>query len=347
MGLAATPDPGGLLQQVMGVVTPVPEKGRTVVLGGEIERGVSDDTQTEAEGVSKKDKEAGASETEKEAEPKPPGEKPEAAAPEIGQVAQNIEAGLKAIGIPRGLWKSLLPQDQRQLAKGVLKDLYEQRAAYGRSVRWTFAPEAELLGLTPNGERSALAVDLLKVRAGIAAHQIAIAEKEIELQQASVAYAEQDVELRKKAVEQQDVVTDILKELLKHFERWRALSVWGVIFLTVALVFSLVLMVWLFILAGDDKISDWALPASIFALALFVISPAVLLLRERPLKGIDEAGWPGVDSSKPQDQASASGDAAQAATAPAATAPAATGTAPAAPTSTTTSTTTFAAQRPG
>ena len=217
----------------------------------------------------------------------------------------------------------------------------------GGAFRWTFASEAELLGLAPDADRSNLAVDLLKVRAGIAQHQLAAAHKDRDLQQQAVEYAEQDVESRKKVVEQQDTVADILRELLAHMKRWRELSVWGLRILGVELVLSLGFLIWLFILAGADKISDWAFPTAIFALALFVISPVVLLILERPLKGVDEAGWPGggLHPLRPHRRRPHPAGTAPAATTPAATPPA--GTAPAAPTSTTTSTTTFAAQRPG
>jgi hypothetical protein len=45
---------------------------------------------------------------------------------------------------------------------------------------------------------------------------------------------------------------------------------------------------WLIAIAADKQISGWSLPLAIFALAVFAASPTVLLLRERPLKGIDE-----------------------------------------------------------
>jgi hypothetical protein len=333
MNLAGSPDAGALIEAVMGSITPVASGGSPIVVGGAVGDGGQEESKKESEG-SKKGSPA-PPDTAQKAEPAAGDQKPQVAAPEIGPVAQNIEAGLKAIGIPPELWKTLPDSDRNELAKEVLEDLYKERSAYGRSVRWTFASDAELLGLAPNeDDRGALAMDLLKVRAGIAEHQLAAADEEIELQQQSVAYAAQNVALRMKAVEQQGVVTEILSELLAHFKRWRALSVWGVIFLSVALVFSMFLMVWLFRLARADKISDWALPAGIFALALFVISPAVLLLRERPLEGLDKAGWPGAESSKPQGQTPASSEAAPAATAPAATKPGST--APVATTSATT-----------
>jgi hypothetical protein len=197
-------------------------------------------------------------------------------------------------------------------------------------------------------------MEVLKVRTGIAGHQLAAAEKETELRQQAVDMAAQNVELRKKVVEQQDVVADILKEILAHMKRWRGLADWGQRILIAELVVSLGFMIWLFILAGqENKISDWALPAAIFALAIFAISPAVLLLLERPLKGLDEAGWPGGAAPAATAPAATPADgAAPATTTPAATATA--GTAPAAatfaataPGTTTTTTTTFAKLRPG
>jgi hypothetical protein len=40
-------------------------------------------------------------------------------------------------------------------------------------------------------------------------------------------------------------------------------------------------------LANQDKLNGIELSILVFVLALFVISPAVLLLLERPLKGVD------------------------------------------------------------
>jgi hypothetical protein len=341
-GIAAPSDfTGQIIDGVMSSVKPVERGGSPIGIPGDVPK----DPNQQPPPSSDKDQKA---------EPAAADDKPKVTAPEVGPGAQNIAAGLEAIGVPLELWKTLPYSERKALAKTVLTDLYKERSAYGRSVRWTFASDAELLALAPDDvSRSTLAVDLLKVRAGIADHQLEAAKKQVELQKESVEYAEENVKLRKKAVQQQDVVTDILKELLAQFERWRLFSWFGVAFLAVGFVFSMALIFWLIKLLRDGKITDWwLLPTAIFGLAIFVISPAVLLLRERPLKGLDEAGWPGVSS--PATSSAAAG-AAPAATAPAGTAPAATApaaTTPAATTaaatpSATTTTTTFVAQRPG
>jgi hypothetical protein len=53
-------------------------------------------------------------------------------------------------------------------------------------------------------------------------------------------------------------------------------------------IFAAEMTAWLIAIAADKQITGWSLPAAIFALAVFAASPTVLLLRERPLRGIDE-----------------------------------------------------------
>jgi hypothetical protein len=234
----------------------------------------------------------------KKDEPKPADgtEKPAA---EVAPLAQTIEAGLKAIDVPPGFWAALSPEAQREFAESALNAMYRDRSSHARNIRWTFSQDAELLSYAPDdASRSELAVAILKTRTGLAEHQLDSAAQDVALKAKSVDYAEQGVELRRKAVEQQDAVAKMLTEFLAHLKRWRDLSIVGVVLLIVTLLFSMAIIVWLVILTKDDKLSDWGLPTAIFALALFVISPAVLLLRERPLKGLDEAGWPGTAPAK-------------------------------------------------
>lgn len=63
----------------------------------------------------------------------------------------------------------------------------------------------------------------------------------------------------------------------------------GLVFLIVTTLLSIAGVVYLLTYLTPHKdVSDAAIPIIIFVLALFAISPAVLLLRERPLKGLDE-----------------------------------------------------------
>lgn len=246
----------------------------------------------------------------------PPDEKPEKAET-AAPLAQTIDAGLKAIRVPTEVWRTVSLQDRREFASELIRDLHKERSAYARNIRWTFAPDAELLNQTAEGSaRAELAGNVLKARVGLAEHQVALANQDVALRKESVAFAGEGVALRKEAVKQQAEVTKMLAEFVTQLKKWTSLANWGLGFLIVTTLFGMAMTLWVIKLARDDKITDWAVPTAIFALALFAISPAVLLLRERPLKGLDEAGWPGAGPSATAQETSA------AAGAPAATPPA-------------------------
>lgn len=252
--------------------------------------------------------------------PAPDGGTPKEAEP-AAEIAQSINAGLQAIGVSSELWGYLRTEAREEIAEQVVRGLYSERSAYARKVRWTFAPEAELLNEAAENSRSELAADVLKAREGLAPHQIALAAQAVELQKQSVALAEQDVELRKQAVEGQQVVVEMLREFVVQLKKWTSLADSGLRILWVTVVFGIVATIALMVFLWADKISEWVIPTVIFALALFAISPAVLLLRERPLKGLDEAGWPGGQPSSPPQQ-EGSGGSGGATTAPPANQPA-------------------------
>jgi hypothetical protein len=217
-----------------------------------------------------------------------------------GETAESsIAAGLEALGVPSELWGFLSADAQKALSEIIIRDLYRERAAYARTVRWTFAPDAELLSAGPDETRNELAAKILKTRSGLADHQVNLANEEVELRKQAVALAVQDVELRRQSVEAQKVVIDMLREFVAQIRKWTWLANWGLYFLIATVLFGIAVTVALVWMAWDEKISEWAIPAAIFALALFAISPAVLLLRERPLKGLDEAGWPGTQPPAP------------------------------------------------
>jgi hypothetical protein len=98
----------------------------------------------------------------------------------------------------------------------------------------------------------------------------------------------QDVELGRQAVAREQEAVELLRVFRGQASKWTALATWGVGLLLVTVSFGIAMTTWLVLLAGERKISVWALPTAIFVLALFAISPAVLLIRERPLKGLDE-----------------------------------------------------------
>jgi hypothetical protein len=224
--------------------------------------------------------------------------------PPVADAAQIIAAGLQAFVVSDEMWEGLEKSKREELSATVLEDLYKERSQYGQTVRWTFAPDAELVRLIDDGQRSALATKILQTRAGVAGHQVDLANVDVSLRKQAVALAVQDVEVRKQNVETQKKANELLSEVLTHLKRWGTLSWFGLVFLIVGVLFGMGVTVALVAMAWQGDISEWAIPAGIFALALFASAPAVLLLRERPLKGLDEASWP----SSPQQPAGASGE---------------------------------------
>jgi len=121
---------------------------------------------------------------------------------------------------------------------------------------------------------------------------------------------EQDVELKKELLKQQSQVTQLLDEFVNHAREWRHLANTGNSFLIYLTVFATAVTGFLAYLLFDGKLDAWAFPAAVFVLALFAISPAVLLIIERPLKGIDQwmpGGKP--EDAKPDSSSASSGDA--------------------------------------
>jgi hypothetical protein len=141
-------------------------------------------------------------------------------------------------------------------------------------------------------ERNALARDLLHSRLALRKHEAARAAQEVELARAGVKAANLHTTMTQ---ERNAEALKLVAERRKQVQKWTQLALPGLIALAVTTVFGMAATAWLILLAGRGKISSWSLPAAIFVLALFAASPAVLLLRERPLKGIDE--WkPGAGS---------------------------------------------------
>jgi hypothetical protein len=89
-------------------------------------------------------------------------------------------------------------------------------------------------------------------------------------------------------------------ESLKHMKKWRSIAKIGLLVLGFTTAFSMVAVGYVLLyLAPNDDVSDAVIPIIIFVLALFAISPAVLLLRERPLEGLDKWSPPTGTGSAP------------------------------------------------
>jgi hypothetical protein len=200
--------------------------------------------------------------------------------PETADKANVVREGLSAIATDPSLWKYVELSDRRELAKSVLTALYAARQSYAERVEWVLAPELPLLSLSPKEHQKALAQRILERR-----EQISTEDRQL---------LEQDVERKKVGIEGQRKVLAVLDEFLEHARKWRQLANWGIGLLLACVGLAIAMTIYLIVFKSD--VNQWALPAIIFALALFAVSPAVLLLLERPLKGVDEWKPGGGDS---------------------------------------------------
>jgi hypothetical protein len=249
-----------------------------------------------------------------------------------------IAAVETVLGDPEGIWAHLAA-GKDELAAEQIRARYADRAEFARRSQWALSPELALLDLvTDDEERSGLASDVLKVRANLTVNDESVrashadlAAKRVDLEGRRVELEGKRVELEGKRVALAHEGVETAREMRRHMEKWRKLAGLAPWFLGFTTTFAMLAIAYMVLkVLPDDDVADATVPIAIFALAVFAISPAVLLLLERPLKGIDE--W--VPGSKPATDAPA-------APTPPATAPAAT-----APTATTPTATTPAATTP-
>lgn len=183
--------------------------------------------------------------------------------------------------------------ERAAIATKALRDIYERRTTYTDPVPWVLAPESRLLAAVQ--DQPGLAADILRAREGIAEHQVRLAnaraltaEHEAALVDQRVKAAEKELTLIERRIDLAGQGVAVAQELVTQMKRWRDLADWGKWALTIMLGLAVVGVGVLMYFLGDDKVDGWEVALATFALALFVISPAVLLLRERPLKGVDQ-----------------------------------------------------------
>jgi hypothetical protein len=235
--------------------------------------------------------------------PEPKAEPDKPASEDAAPDAELVEKGLAALAVPQPTWADITDAGARSArAEEVIAKLFEQRAAYADRVQWMLAPELELLERVADAEREPLAASLLKQRSGLAEHQLALdrqraarAEQGVELLKQDVARREQAVELDKTRVALEEQRVELAKkgvalagEAIEHMKKWLTLANWAIGFLIFSLLVATAGGVAVLLLVAYDELDDWAAAPLVFVLALFAISPAVLLLRERPLEGLDK-----------------------------------------------------------
>lgn len=203
--------------------------------------------------------------------------------------AATMTAAIPAFVDPSALWKWADKGERGELARKLLPDLYEDRSKFSKKTEWTLAPEMVLLEASPEDRQRHLAEELLKVRGQLTSADVSLREADAELVKKKVELAGKDVELAGKRVELAGKGVSLAGEMLDHMKKWRSIANWGLAFLVATTIFSMAAVGYVLLkLIPDKEVSDVAAPIIIFVLALFAISPAVLLLRERPLEGLDK-----------------------------------------------------------
>ncbi len=225
----------------------------------------------------------------------------EADASSASEKAQLIEKGLPALDLPEPLWGYLDLKKRGELAM----DTARARLAYANRASWDVAPELELLDLVdrPLGDPKRT------VKQNKASELL---EERIRLAKAETDLSREDVFLKQERVKQQAIATVMLAEALKQSVAWRDLAKTGKRVLLALTVFAAVIVALLthLLFRTTNSLDPWAYSVAVFALAVFALSPAALLIIERPLKGIDEWTPEGKSDAGQQAQSQASGAAA-------------------------------------
>ncbi len=214
--------------------------------------------------------------------------------------AETLKAALGALADPGAIWAWAEDGKRGELARTLLPDLYDNRAALSERAAWLVSPETVLLDRLCEDKRGGLAEELLRARSKLTEADTRMRGSRADLLAKKVELEAKEVELAGKRVDLAENGVALAGEALAHMQKWRSIADWGLAFLVATTVFSMAAAAYVLLkLMPGKEVSDAAAPIIIFVLALFAISPAVLLLRERPLEGLDK--WsPGGGSSESQ-----------------------------------------------
>lgn len=204
------------------------------------------------------------------------------APPALADPAATIAATIPAFPDPLPLWAYIGQADRDPLARALVSSLNESRTKFARRSEWVVAPEMVLLDACASDQREDLAKRMLEVRAALTDADKATRDATAKLAAERTALAGERVKFASKGVE-------LAGETLKHMQKWRSIANIGLWVLGFTTAFSMAAVGYVLLyLAPNEDVSDAVIPIIVFVLALFAISPAVLLLRERPLEGLDK-----------------------------------------------------------
>ncbi len=138
---------------------------------------------------------------------------------------------------------------------------------------WPMLPDRLLFESLQQTEQRSLAASILRARYGIQSEAAGIQSELTHLQIALVR-------------------VETAEELRKSIAQWRSLARIAPWFMAFTLLIALGLLVGSVLLTKWGSLDGYQLSGVIFMSAVFVISPATLLLLERPLRGVDAAAAP-------------------------------------------------------
>lgn len=175
---------------------------------------------------------------------------------------------------PATVWDDLGPEVKKRLAESLVREAAKARIELLRKSAWGAAPEMVLLDQLGEPVKPRLAQKILEVRTEATAADDARRAAEAKLAEERAALA--------------GVLKESFVEVSEQMKTWRSLAGLGKVMLVLATIFAAVGIAATIVFAERGKLGEVETPIIIFALAVFAISPAVLLLRERPLEGLDK-----------------------------------------------------------
>lgn len=251
---------------------------------------------------------------------RPPGPTPAPAQPAVpaagaerdAAAAAEVEpeappADIEALeNIHEKLFAGLSKAQKQTIASEYFRRVIRDEASEGEAAFWEKAPELYLLNEleAADADRQSIVRRMLLLKAGLKSTQIALDRADLETAQ------KRNLIL--------DVGVNIAKEALEGMVQWRALAKPAKNILVATTIFSGLMIIWLFVEADLAAMNGYV-ALTMFVLAVFAVSPSVILLLQRPLKGIDEfmpggkLDVPAADDGEDESAAPSGGAAAEAA----------------------------------
>ena len=205
----------------------------------------------------------------------PPGRPPDDGPGVASSAAAEVLSADAQIKIVEMYWGALDDDLKKKVAEQYFQSQRERELARSRSAAWRAAPDWVLLNTADEtNAQGRLASEMLQSRYGLLTQQgqADMEQTRVEIAKAGVATAE---------------------SLRKGIDQWTTLAKAAPWFMWAALVISIAILGGAFLLVKWDRLSGYGFSLAIFVCALFVVSPATLLILGRPLRGIDSASLSG------------------------------------------------------